>query len=232
MTTSRPGRYALKAGSTDVFTAVFVHTEIKMDIYTYPKSRSIRATWVAEELGLDYQCHFVNVLSAAKHTPGKNKKVPALVDGDMVIFESSAICIYLAQAYGNGQLYPQDLRKQAMVNQWLAYIISELEAPLWTILKHAVVWPEALRKPALIEPAKADFLRAISLIEQEINGKTWLCNDTFSVADIFLFHISRWATTLGLPLSETLTHYVAALETRPALHRARLREEAAANTAG
>lgn len=202
-----------------------------MDIYTYPKSRSIRTTWVAEELGLDYQCHFVNVISATKHTPGKNKKVPVLIDGEMIIFESSAICIYLAQAYGNGLLYPQGLREQAMVNQWLAYIISELEAPLWTILKHAVVWPEALRKPALLEPAKADFLRAISLIEQEISGKTWLCNDTFSVSDIFLFHISRWATTLGLPLSETLTHYVAALETRPALHRARRREEEAANTA-
>ncbi|EPL3048539.1 hypothetical protein OGQ07_002360 [Morganella morganii] len=35
-----------------------------MDIYTYPKSRSIRATWMAEELGLDYQCHFTDVMSA------------------------------------------------------------------------------------------------------------------------------------------------------------------------
>lgn len=42
-----------------------------MDIYTYPKSRSIRATWMAEELGLDYQCHFTDVMSAEKQVPGK-----------------------------------------------------------------------------------------------------------------------------------------------------------------
>ena len=79
-----------------------------MDIYTYPKSRSIRATWMAEELGLDYQCHFTDVMSAEKQVPGKNQKVPALSDSGLVIFESSAICIYLAQTYGNGRFYPQD----------------------------------------------------------------------------------------------------------------------------
>ncbi|XKB79404.1 hypothetical protein AAFX43_10790 [Morganella morganii] len=45
-----------------------------MDIYTYPKSRSIRATWMAEELGLDYQCHFTDVMSAEKQVPGKTRK--------------------------------------------------------------------------------------------------------------------------------------------------------------
>ena len=83
-----------------------------MDIYTYPKSRSIRATWMAEELGLDYQCHFTDVMSAEKQVPGKNQKVPALSDNGLVIFESSAICIYLAQTYGNGRFYPQDPKKQ------------------------------------------------------------------------------------------------------------------------
>lgn len=42
-----------------------------MDIYTYPKSRSIRATWMAEELGLDYQCHFTDVMSAEKQVREK-----------------------------------------------------------------------------------------------------------------------------------------------------------------
>lgn len=202
-----------------------------MDIYTYPKSRSIRATWIAEELGLDYQCHFTDVMSAEKQVPGKNQKVPALSDNGLVIFESSAICIYLAQTYGNGRFYPQDPKKQAIVNQWLAYIISELEGPLWIILRHAVVLPEAMRQPGAIEPAKADFLRAIKVIEQEISGKTWLCNDDFSVADIFLFHISRWAMMLGFVLSEDLVHYTGELEKRPALQRARQREQQAAENA-
>lgn len=78
-----------------------------MDIYTYPKSRSIRATWMAEELGLDYQCHFTDVMSAEKQVQEKPES-PALSDNGLVIFESSAICIYLAQTYGNGRFYPQD----------------------------------------------------------------------------------------------------------------------------
>lgn len=60
-------------------------------------------TRMAEEPGLDYQCHFTDVMSAEKQVPGKNQKVPALSDDGLVIFESSAICIYLAQTCGNGR---------------------------------------------------------------------------------------------------------------------------------
>lgn len=127
-----------------------------MDIYTYPKSRSIRATWMAEELGLDYQCHFTDVMSAEKQVREKPES-PALSDNGLVIFESSAICIYLAQTYGNGRFYPSHPEKQAIVNQWLAYIISELEGPLWIILRHAVVLPEAMRQPGQLNRQKRIF---------------------------------------------------------------------------
>lgn len=99
------------------------------------------------------------------------------------------------------------------------------------MLRHAVVLPEAMRQPGATEPAKTDFLQAITVIEQEISGKTWLCNDDFSVAGIFLFHISRRAMMQGFVLSEDLVRYTDAPEKRPALQRARQREQQAAENA-
>ena len=92
-------------------------------LYTYPRSRSLRAAWTLEELGLEYQCQHVALDKGEGQTPAylarhPDGKVPVLEDGELTLFESSAICRYLAEHYGNGKLLPTNAAERALVAQW------------------------------------------------------------------------------------------------------------------
>lgn len=195
-----------------------------MEIYVYPRSRSLRATWTAEELGLDYQCHYVDVMTNTKTIPSKTQKVPTLIDGEITLFESSAICIYLAEKYGNGKLYPQNLAQKAIINQWIAFIITELEPHLWNMLKHSMLLPSEQRCAELIEISKNNYLTAVKIIAQELNNNHYLCHNEFSLADIFLTHTSKWALLMQLPIPENLALYANTIGNRPAFKQAMTQE--------
>ncbi|OAT54048.1 glutathione S-transferase family protein [Providencia heimbachae] len=179
-----------------------------MKIYTYPKSRSIRVTWTAELLGLEYKCIFFDVMNKNENNPSITMKVPAFVDGNLVLFESSAICTYLSEKYGSNLLSPIDIDEKAIVNQWLAFIISELESPLWTILKHSMFLPESKKVVDIIPIAKEDYLSSIEVLSSALDGNTYIANNKFSIADIFLFQTTQWALNLGFKAPQNvINHY-------------------------
>src|SRR5438067_12198896 len=88
-----------------------------LKIYGIAASRAFRTLWMALELGLDYEQVQVGfgedgVKSAAFLAINPNGRVPAIKDGDFVLWESMAINLYLAKKHGHG-LYPGDLQGEA-----------------------------------------------------------------------------------------------------------------------
>src|ERR1039457_1163771 len=92
-------------------------------IYGFPNTRSTRATWALEEAQADYEFILVN-LSKGEHkkpeflkvNPGG--KVPALVDGDLVLTESAAICTYIGEKFPASGLVPTQAVERAHYFQW------------------------------------------------------------------------------------------------------------------
>lgn len=103
-----------------------------MKIYTYPKSRSLRVLWVLEEIGVTYEAIKVDLFNR-----GSNVKSPhplekfLLIDEEVSISETLAICIYLCEKHQNFTLYPANLGEKASVNSWLSFSLTDLEAPVW-----------------------------------------------------------------------------------------------------
>ncbi|MGG4664472.1 glutathione S-transferase family protein [Providencia vermicola] len=195
-----------------------------MKIYTYPKSRSIRVTWTAELLELEYKCIFFDVMNKNENNPSITMKVPALVDGDLVLFESSAICTYLSEKYGDNLLSPLDINEKAIVNQWLAFIISELESPLWTILRHSMFLPESKKVVDIIPIAKEDYLSSIEVLSAALNRNVYIANNQFSIADIFLFQTTQWALNLGFKIPQNVIAHHDNLKSSPAYLKAVAKE--------
>lgn len=195
-----------------------------MKIYTYHKSRSIRVTWTAELLELEYECIFFDVMNKNENNPSITMKVPALVDGDLVLFESSAICTYLSEKYGSNLLSPINIDEKAVVNQWLAFIISELESPLWTILKHSIFLPESKKVVDIIPIAKEDYLSSIEVLSCALNENIYIANNKFSIADIFLFQTTQWALNLGLKIPQNVITHHDSLKSSPAYLKAVAKE--------
>jgi glutathione S-transferase len=135
---------------------------MKMKLYEFGPTRSIRARWILQELGVDFESVRVNLIAGEHQRPeflriNPAGKIPVLVDGDLVLTESVAIVLYLAEKYPESNLLPADLRQRAEVNRWLLFTVTELEQPLWRIARHTTLYPEAERLAGDVALASREF---------------------------------------------------------------------------
>jgi len=203
-----------------------------IQIYGFPNTRSTRVTWALEEAGAEYGYTLVNLAQSDHRKPAYLKinpggKVPALIDGDLVLTESAAICTYIGEKFPASGLVPplSQPAERAHYFQWCFFAMSELEAPLWTIAKHARLLPEEYRVPAVANTCLWEFQRAAHVLEQHMKGREYAVGEHFTAADILLGGTLNWALRQSIALeSPTLQAYADRLATRPALARARERE--------
>lgn len=110
-------------------------------VYGFPKTRSLRILWTLEEIGADYGLVKVDLFKGEAEEPAFLQlnpagKVPVLVDDDLVLSESGAICTYLADKYPETGLAPEPRTGQrAIYDQMCFFALTELEQPLWTMAK-------------------------------------------------------------------------------------------------
>lgn len=202
-------------------------------LYGSPRSRSLRVSWTLEELDLDWDYWLVDFTTGGHRDKdflaiNPQGKVPALQDGELVLTESAAICLYLAEKYGEGRLLPQAGSDNAgRHHQWVSFIVSELEQPLWTIGKHKFALPEEQRVPAMIKTAMWEFDKAMNQAEQWIPEEGMLLGQQFTVADILLAHTLNWAAKFEQVLPPKAEAYRQRLSRRPAMGSALSKEMAA-----
>ncbi|MDH2374305.1 glutathione S-transferase family protein [Cobetia marina] len=204
-----------------------------LTLYSYPNSRSLRVAWTLEELELDYRIHSLDLKAGEGRSPEylaihPDGKAPAIVEGELVLFESSAICRYLAAR--EGRLIPSSLEGQAQLDQWLSFLTTELEQPLWTLAKHTFALPEERRCEDVKQTAQWEFQRALGALQRRFEGQGWLLGDDFTLADLFLAQVLGWAHKAQQPIPSSLARWMQEALARPACARAREREaQAAAN---
>src|ERR1700731_2320465 len=96
------------------------HMEDAMKLFEFAPTRSIRVRWTLQELEIDFDAATVNLVAGEHRQPAFLKinpagKVPALVDGDLVLTESVAIVLYLADKYPEKKLVPADPEQRAQL---------------------------------------------------------------------------------------------------------------------
>ena len=155
-----------------------------------PHTRSLRVSWVLEELGLDWQYERLD-FSKGEHkskeflalNPGG--KIPVLIDNGLVITESAAIILYLAEKYGGSKLLPErGCDASAKHHQWVSFITTELEQPLWTMAKHKFALPAELRQAGMSTVATWEFYKAANIAENLLPETDFLLGENLMVADI------------------------------------------------
>lgn len=199
-----------------------------MKLYGYRNGRTLRALWALEEVGAQYEYVEVDVMRGAGREPwfleiNPGGKVPVLDDGGRIVTESAAICIHVADKFPKSQLMPPvGTPERTECHKWISYILTELDAPLWTIAKHRFGLPRERRVPAVIETAGWEFRSAAKILESALAGRPYLAGLSFSVADILAGHTLLWAKSARLPLgSDALDTYLGKLLARVAAIRAR-----------
>jgi glutathione S-transferase len=192
-----------------------------------PGSRMIRVTWMLEELGAPYR-----IVRTKQHTDTMRRynpsgKMPALVDGEMVLSDSAAICAYLGDKHADLGMGGATAAERAEINSWLFFAQAELEAPLWNKLKHRMLLAEAERAEVGAWTA-AEFAREIRNMEMRLGDRQFAMGDRFTAADVLLGHCGQWARGAKFEVaSDAVNAYFDRVLARPALARAKAREAAA-----
>lgn len=199
-------------------------------LYGTPNTRTVRALWALEETGIAYEYRKMDLKGgecrqAAYLAINPNGKVPALVDGDLTLLETNAICDYIAEL-GHG-LLPTDAKAKAKVRQWNDFALSELEVAPWMLLKNQLVYPEdkqlppeALRNTMVWESQRAQHILALALKEQD-----YLLPSGFSLADINICVGLLMHFRTDLPLNPELLPYLKRCMSRPAIAKLQAMDE-------
>jgi glutathione S-transferase len=171
--------------------------QMQMKLYEFGPTRSIRVRWTLQELGVDFEPIRVNLLAGENRRPEFLKinpagKIPVLVDGDLVLTESVAIVLYLAEKYSHKGLLPAGVNERAQVNRWLLFAATELEQPLWRISRHTALYPEERRLPGDVILASGEFKEMASVLEKHMQGRQFVAGDKVSVADLVMAYTLDW----------------------------------------
>jgi glutathione S-transferase len=199
-----------------------------MKLYYSPQTRAGRPRWLLEEIGAPYDIVSLDMQKGEHKKPDYMKihphgAVPALVDGDLALFESAAICMYLADKFPDKKLAPPlGTPARGLYYQWMVYSMATLEPPVLDVFLHTVMLPEAERSPAVVEKARATFANVGRVLSDALTGRTFILGEQFSAADVMIGSTLAWAGFMGL-LSDhpTLQTYAKRLSERPAFERSR-----------
>jgi glutathione S-transferase len=199
-----------------------------LKLYHSSQSRSVRPRWLLEELGVPYELVRLNREAGDSKRPeylkiNPNGAVPALVDGDLALFESAAICQYLADKFPEKRLAPAvGTPARGLYYQWIHYAMSGLEPPIVTIFLHTLMRPEAERIPALVPEARAQLKAALGVVEGALAGRPFILGADFSAADVMIGSTLGWARMMGIVGADlpNVTGYTERLGQRPAFQRA------------
>jgi len=108
-----------------------------IQLYYYPGTASIAPHFMLEEIGVPYELILVDKekqehQQAAYLKLNPNGKIPVLLDGDLVLTESAAICLYLAERYAPQYMPEAGTHARAQLYQWIMYLSNTLQAELLT----------------------------------------------------------------------------------------------------
>jgi glutathione S-transferase len=164
------------------------------NLYGFFTQNTLKTLYVLEEVGADFNFHFVNLGTGeqkseefAEKTP--MGKVPVLEHNGEHLFESGAICRYVANVT-DSPLYPADKMQRALVDQWMDYFSCHLGHWFNKLYFERVIKPKFdLGEPDESGVAEANKFaaRQMGTLDSLLESSDWLANAALSIADLFAF---------------------------------------------
>lgn len=183
-------------------------------IYHVAGTRGLRAIWTCEELAIPYEVEVISFDAAFRASPKWRKlnpvgKVPAMTDGELVMFESGAMVQYLVDRYGQGKLQPKPgTPDHALYLQWSWFAEATFSRPLGEVVNHGREFPGDRRITEVVDEMKNRATLSLEAVAEEISDKQYLVAEEFSAADIMMGYTIMLADRLlDKPLPDNIIPY-------------------------
>lgn len=191
---------------------------VSLTLFHHPHSRAANVVWMLEEVGAPYTLSYVDLKKGQQHQDphhARNRmgKVPVLDDDGVLVSETAAIGLYLADRYASGRLAPAlDDPARGPFLRWCFYPAAVIEpacaakAAGWEYRASAVGWGR--------------YEDVVATLEQDLADGPWLLGDRFTIADVILGGTVTWMVQFKmLDAKPVFTEYMARLAARPAKQR-------------
>jgi glutathione S-transferase len=203
-----------------------------LQLYYHPGNASLAPHVLLEEIGAPFELVFVDRANAAHKSPeylklNPNGQIPVLVDGDFVLYEAAAICLYLADRHPESNLAPP-LRTSGRAHfyQWLFWCSNTLQAMLMHYFYgERMVDDGDLQAAAQVKQrAEARIGPMLDRLDEQLgsHGGDWLLGPDFSAVDPYALMLARWTRNFARPARSLprLAPYLQRMLARPAVQRA------------
>jgi glutathione S-transferase len=194
-------------------------------LYHHPYSRASATVWMLEEVGVEYELRWVDLMAGEHKSPeilalNPMGKLPTLIDGDLVMTENAAIGLYLADRYAYGRLSPKldDPARGTYLR--------------WSLFSPSVIEPGSMAKAAGWQAKEGQvgwgsYDAMITAMESAVSKGDYILGDTFSMADVIFGGTLRYMLRFEMiEARPAFTAYAERVGKRPALERANARNEA------
>ena len=197
-----------------------------LHLYT-AKGTCGRATLIAlEEVGADYELTMVNFREEQQKTPAfkalnPKARVPVLVTDQGVLTETPALLAYVADMFPDAGLMPKSPFARAQVDEIMAHLCAAVH-PAHAHMRRGDRWADDAAAIAELARKAPEVVESTIRVLEDRMTSGWLVDDTFSIADIYLFTVANWLEGDGIDI-----------DTLPRIrdHRARVGERAATQRA-
>ncbi len=203
-------------------------------LHYYPGFISLATHIVLEEIGAEYELAFVNLHKGPSQNPSyralhPDGLVPALEDGSLVLFESTAIILHLLEMNPDASLMPgQGSALRPHFYKWLMWLSTALHPNLSLYLHPTKVVETVEAQEEVRKAAEARVDAQFDRVEDEFarHGGPWLLGDAYSAADAYLFTLARWSRgmTRSAASRPLLGAYLQRMIERPAVQRVHAQE--------
>ena len=203
-----------------------------IQLHYFPGNASLIPHILMEELGLRFELQYVDRAKSAQKSPAylklnPNGLIPVLVDGELVLYETAAICLHLVDAHPQAGLAPAaGTPARAHFYKWLAWMTNTLQAAL-IVYFYPERWMNegnAAGAAELKAHAEAKIGGMLDQLDAQLaaHGRGWFFGGRYSALDPYAFVLCRW--TRGFPRpARSLPHlgpWLQRMLARPAVKKA------------
>lgn len=208
-----------------------------LQLYFSPSSAAMAPHILLQELGVPFEKILTDTSTGAHRSEAyrrinPNGLIPALVDGDLVLYETAAICLHLCDTHPKSGLAPAvGTAERAHFYKWLIWLTNTLQSTL-IVYFYTERWMDEGNAAGVAElkaHAEArigpmlDQLDAEIARQQAIHSQPWLLGEHYSAVDIYAMMLCRWTRNFKSPPARERKHlgpYLQRVLARPAVIRA------------
>ncbi len=190
-----------------------------LTLYEFGPTRATRVRWTLLELDMPFESiegrHLFRSPELRKVQP--MGKLPGFVADGRPLFESAAIATWCAdQRPEKGLAHVSGTWERGLHDQWVSFVLTEMEAHLWSRLRNTMLLPEDKRVPAIVPQNEADYRAGVTVLNDALKGRDHLVGDKFSVTDIIVAFTANWGRNSGLNgAAPEVDRWLDGLMTRP-----------------